>query len=484
MADSTVICMYVRREIEALTDDDLADTLDALHAMWEYSDEEGQALYGKKFHSASYFSEAHHFNSAWQMSDHIHEGLGFIPQHIKLTNFVENVMQAINPAVTMPYWEFTKEVAEGKTIFDSYMFTEKTFGSLTQPSDQRMGFQYKHESYDLGAIPNGRWANLLSSPTRFEDILSGYGFLKAPWSMNPSKYVTRYASLTPGLPSCTNYYRVLSMSNSFTSILDTIQKDPHASVHSVIGNTYGCDKFEELRTLGLIINDDIAHIEESTEIEADSSSSISRSISPRDNDVCGYVCNADTHSKLPAFLQSMVNKKYVPSELTNDDWNLMRDFVCSGGASQVFIGTHMESASSADPSFWPVHPTQERLLQAKFIANNIKLEDMVWPASTSEGYICETPNCFIEEYNSNEKGYYEECCYGHYQNDQLLNFVTGDPNSYFGETNHEVLLATNPLLDSYSMNYVYDEFDWSHCTGDDDIMALLKTQYLNHKDKD
>jgi hypothetical protein len=100
----TALCMYVRRDIESLSADDLSATMDAMHALWLHNEEEGRAKYGDDFRSSTFFSEAHHFNAAWIESDHIHEGLGFIPQHLKLSNRFEKAMQAVNPAVSLPYW--------------------------------------------------------------------------------------------------------------------------------------------------------------------------------------------------------------------------------------------------------------------------------------------------------------------------------------------------------------------------------------------
>jgi MFS family permease len=59
------------------------------------------------------------FNAAWQDADHIHEGLGFLPQHIKLSNLFELSLQAVNPSLSLPYWEFTEEVAANKTVYES-----------------------------------------------------------------------------------------------------------------------------------------------------------------------------------------------------------------------------------------------------------------------------------------------------------------------------------------------------------------------------
>ena len=75
-----------------------------------------------------------------------------MPQHIKLTNMFEASMQAVNPAVTMPYWDFTMDVAEGKTIYESVMFTDKTFGTMTKPEDLERGFLYKYDDMSATAI--------------------------------------------------------------------------------------------------------------------------------------------------------------------------------------------------------------------------------------------------------------------------------------------------------------------------------------------
>jgi hypothetical protein len=98
----SAVCIYVRREIQSLTGDDLDATLNAMHTLWTTSEEEGQKKYGENYHSAEYFTTAHHFNAGQQESDHIHEGVGFIAQHIKLTNVFEKAMQSVDPSVSLP----------------------------------------------------------------------------------------------------------------------------------------------------------------------------------------------------------------------------------------------------------------------------------------------------------------------------------------------------------------------------------------------
>ena len=78
------LCMYVRREIRTLTEADRDATMDAMYTMWSTNEAVGQNKYGKNFHSSTYLLEFHFFNAAWQDGDHIHEGLGFLHQHIKV----------------------------------------------------------------------------------------------------------------------------------------------------------------------------------------------------------------------------------------------------------------------------------------------------------------------------------------------------------------------------------------------------------------
>ena len=47
-------------------------------------------------------------------------------------------------------------------------------------------------------------------------------------------------------------------------------------------------------------------------------------------------------------------------------------------------------------SFWPIHPTLERLLQAKYIGGGFDTDD--WPNDTNDGYICDKSTCYEYEY--------------------------------------------------------------------------------------
>ncbi len=107
VAYGSLLCLYVRREFRALTPADLNRTISAMWVMYELEEAEGQEIYGEHFHNYARLLEYHYFNAAWKDADHIHEGNGFLPQHMKMDLIFQKSMQAIDPFITLPYWDFT-----------------------------------------------------------------------------------------------------------------------------------------------------------------------------------------------------------------------------------------------------------------------------------------------------------------------------------------------------------------------------------------
>jgi hypothetical protein len=103
-----------------------------------------------------------------------------------MTNIVEVSMQSVDPSVTLPYWDFTIESSEDLPIYESPIMTPDMFGSMTNPTDSKYGFTYADDSVVTGGIPDGRWAYIKTDMNdRYEDLLFGYGYMRAPWNMNP-----------------------------------------------------------------------------------------------------------------------------------------------------------------------------------------------------------------------------------------------------------------------------------------------------------
>jgi hypothetical protein len=500
-----IICVYVRREMRALTSADLTKTMDAMWKMWELEEDEGQALYGENFRNFAYLLEYHYFNAAWQDADHIHEGNGFLTQHVKMDGIFETSMQAVDPSISLPYWDFTIENATGLSVWESPLFTADTFGTLGMPKDEVAGWSYSNDLVEDGAILDGRWANFRADKNeKYPDLLSAYGYMRAPWNMNPANVITRYTSMDKQLPTCQSHHELLSYT-LLTDFLKQVPYDAHASTHGVLGGVYGCDAFDPLLEAGYINDEDgklnlcknwIFYLKEfyrdnivvpnSNCSSVDSTGAYS---SLYENQKCGFTCVPDMLNILILQLErSVLNSDYacVPTvdEMPAEGWVAWREFICEGDGFKIFGGDHLESASPADPSFWPIHPTLERLLQVRLMAGGF--ESMDWPTDPVNDYVCNKATCYDPFYASNDDtragfGSWENCCYGHFIDDQILDAPNGDRFTAVGPTNRDIMEWTDPTSESYGMPYVYDGFDWSHCVDTGyDINSLLSELYYGN----
>jgi Common central domain of tyrosinase len=99
----------VKRELRSLTSADKESFLDAAAEIWNNRQLEGEAKYGKMFTSVDTLVAVHSLASNDIMCDGFHEGTGFLTHHLALTNTFEAALRAINPSVTLPYWDFSIE---------------------------------------------------------------------------------------------------------------------------------------------------------------------------------------------------------------------------------------------------------------------------------------------------------------------------------------------------------------------------------------
>lgn len=527
-ATGTLLCMYVRREMRSLTESDLQKTIDAMYTMWSVSEEEGQALYGKNFHNYEYLLEFHYFNAAWRDADHIHEGNGFLAQHIKMDLIFEASLQVVDPSINLPYWDYTIEGAYNLTVYDSPMFTPDTFGTLRRPANETWGWLYKNDQLDDAFIADGRWANFEATyNTQFPVLSYGFGLMRSPWNLNPANKLTRFVSVDgygKDLPSCSSHYSFLSL----TKLVDFLMKAPyapHGATHIAIGGVYGCDALDWAREAGYINGEagQIAlckswyfYMKEFFRMNILTAKTGCTSVNAQgeystayDDIKCGFECNDDYFDELMNCLKgggkfpagdpinnivNCVNGDLDPSIFnTNDDgcvpegddmpeegWTAFKDFICTGDAYKIFGGDHLESASPADPSFWFIHPTLERLYQAKLMAGGFDTTE--WPTDPSTEYVCGHHECFDSDYGG--YGAWDTCCYGHYQDDQYMDFTVGLRSAHTGATNREIFSWTDPTSSDYGMNYIYDKFDWSHCQNQNvDIDGLLEELYSSVDDE-
>jgi hypothetical protein len=104
-----LMCKYVRREVRTLSDLDREAWLSAVMVMQRVPTVVGQRLYGSKFYSKDHFTRTHLYYGGALDCDHWHQGAGFVTSHVALTLQWEQSLQAVNPSIAAPYWDFTIE---------------------------------------------------------------------------------------------------------------------------------------------------------------------------------------------------------------------------------------------------------------------------------------------------------------------------------------------------------------------------------------
>lgn len=302
--------------------------------------------------------------------------------------------------------------------------------------------------------------------------------------MNPSEYVMRFSANFPDLPGCSSYEEWLETTD-FNDFMKLAAYGPHSTTHSAIGGVYGCDVFDPLLAAGLITDSTaqvdicqkwgfwIKELYRGYYLTPDTNCSA-------DALTCAFTCDDDKADQMLTLLKSTITlNEFVPSDLTSNQWEQWRDFICTGDAYKVFVGDHLESASPSDPSFWPIHPTQERLVHAKYLSG--WFDDDSWPTSANGGaYVCNHNECY--ENSESDKSYNDFCCYGHFEFDQFLDFISGNRSQFTGPTNAEIMSAMDASSSDYSMPYIYSDFDWTHCGMDFEQIAIgLLTNSLRRR---
>lgn len=110
------------------------------------------------------------------------------------------------------------------------------------------------------------------------------------------------------------------------------------------------------------------------------------------------------------------------------------ELVCN---ANFLLGDHIEAASPYDPSFWPIHPTVERLWQYKKLRG--LFTDETWPTTGLSTY--------------------QDSCSGHASDSTIPLEGLFEPESYM--TNAELYAKMDPTVDG--MPYVFADFEWAHC---------------------
>ena len=467
VAASTVVCRYVRRNIRRLSAEDRARFFDAFAAMHGNSTSAGRAAYGDAFKSLDHFVRIHLNLAAGRDVDQLHDGMGFLTQHVALSNAFEKALQAVAPRLALPYWDVTEDSTLAVTrhggdvagLWASEVWRDDWFGNATGSAAH--------------VVERGRFAYQTVGRGASGGATNPYGLLRAPWNVNKSPYLTRAhtfcgESFSLSMwPSCAAHYN-FTFHAAYDAWYDYVWAagySPHGPVHYFVGGYVNCAGLEErfgglidadgARSLALLLLGVPKNLWRDGYVE-----SPSYCAADAEQTSCHLVCAGEPSDATWAaemmvillhyaelFSKTGLDIKYEWLErMAPSNYTAFLDVFCTMAWAP---GEQMEAASPADVSFWPIHPAMERLLQYKMLAR--PFTSLAW--TDSAGPYCE----------------YTGTCKGHHGFD-VTAFANAHLDAASGEfreaylTNGELLAAIDP--NDYRMPYIYENFEWPHCAAE------------------
>eukprot|EP00752_Nemacystus_decipiens_P016248 g14528.t1 len=387
----TVRVKYVRREIRSLTDLDREMFFNAVSVMQRVPSGVGQLVYGSHYYSKDYLTRLHLYYGGTKDCDHWHQGAGFVTSHMGLTLMYEQSLQAVNPAVTVPYWDFTLESTFfGASDFrTSGVFADDWFGEASPENDLHTPTRGR-----FGYVP------AMANAREFSVLSNSYGLLRSQWNNDPTPFMTRnkmiYGFFNNLKPSgCFEYSHAL-MKDTWMSLSKVLNAAAHGHIHETVGGSWNHYFGEEAEDVDVERDDSVmtfAHEIQALSKELwrtgflDCPSTCSMETAWKD---CQCLCDAGkmgTRSAAQVLMESGVLDAVSYYDSTGEMISRFEDeegqvlftlpgyteeesdriyeqllyLLCSPG----HIGTMFQATSTNDITFWVLHPTVDRLWHLK-----------------------------------------------------------------------------------------------------------------------
>jgi len=233
--NTKLLCRYVRREMRALHDDDRSRYLDALEKIHRLSMAEGVAQYGQQFVNYEKMTGMHMDQMTLDGCTIYHNTDVFFGAHSAFTLMLEQALQAIDPTIAAPYWDYTIDDATygNEWAAKSPLFRDDWFGSASPDN-----------AADPHVIERGRFSYIPISGNSTGPEHNGYRMQTESWNANPSAYVQRSSSICgletrSRLPGCKEMLGVLAATNEL-DMHANMEFLFHARVHMMTGGAWDC----------------------------------------------------------------------------------------------------------------------------------------------------------------------------------------------------------------------------------------------------
>ncbi|CAM9975327.1 unnamed protein product [Ectocarpus fasciculatus] len=472
-----VVVKYVRREIRTLTDRDRETFFNAVSIMQRVPSAVGQEVYGSKYYSKDYFNRMHLYYGGREDCDHWHAGAGFVTSHIAVSLMYEQSLQAINPSIALPYWDFTIE----GTFFDwsnfrsSSIFSDDWFGSAAPQNRMRTPARGR-----FGYIPN------MVNATEFSSVRNSYGMLQAPWNNDPTPFLTRSDHLMGFVnhrkPSGCRRYREAIMQTSWMALTESFNEGAHGEIHELLGGAWSLEATAYAERTSDVVQP-FVHVAvpllkmlwRTGYMQCPAECGLG--VTPWEE--CACTCSEENFAGKSSWEVLQASGVLAAGFFYDQDGVLIEDLVDDDGNAfdiipgytkdetvkiydemlralciPMRVGTHYGATSTNDPTFWLIHPTFDRLWHLRRLevgANSETRFDETWiPDHFCYGHNPEDTQPFRNLFLKDIK---VELAGGH--GDKKIEI----PKVYY--TNSQLYDMLKP--DQMDSPYVYDNFEWGHC---------------------
>ena len=284
--EGAVWVKYIRRELKRLTDEDRIKLLAAMNTMWRVNTVDGMKLYGEGYKSAYYFTQIHIDAAGNNVCDMFHGDIGYLTAHVYLTNFFEQVMQLIDPSVSLHYYEYAEmfsgpqfeahkaNLNDGGASID--ILNDDWFGTTDPLTGEIINSIFKDiepprinsQFYIDHGVPTDtsffpQNVNEWSASMRTNHSMSMWGLLKSPHSSQKDPKIERFFTMdgiktvdTPEFTdgaaynafnikfsgvTCSKYTQFLEqgIGQGVEFMAKFIEEFPHASIHRTFGGAGG-----------------------------------------------------------------------------------------------------------------------------------------------------------------------------------------------------------------------------------------------------
>lgn len=208
-ASAKVWVSHVKREFRSLEQQDWEAFLTAAQTIFTTQASEGRALYGAEFKDISYFLAKHNDLASDKACDHMHDGTGFLSNHISMQLEWDRVLALVDPSVTTPVWDYTVEMEAVESSggdYSSYFWASPLFAfeAIGDGSRELVGDSITFsDNWGFGAVSLSAefWADSLASSGSIGQSRNAFGHMRAPWNLNPVRTYTDRCVCCPALPS-------------------------------------------------------------------------------------------------------------------------------------------------------------------------------------------------------------------------------------------------------------------------------------------